>query len=430
MPLIQVSGALPTSLRENSRPEEWLADLQLTGDTAKLVAIEITGRSALHFTARWEPGLGTAAIELAAPVDYEAFAAAGLPPQLSFGLRFAFADGSRQTPVATYRVAVLDEDDTPPSDLHFLTGGSVTAGAIGSVIGTLGVTDPDSAGPFSFTFADEDAWRFEVVGTTLKLRDGISLGLDEMPVHALFVSVSDGRQSAGFTLNLTVQDPGMPAPAVSVVAPAAPQAGFVLTEPSQAVSLHAAREVTAILTGAAEFLQLTLAAGGQVWLPAVETVRLADGWVDFAPAGDAARAAALHTAVTGVAADGAALGLLVGQAQAGRGWVDLAAALLPATHAGLADAALVAALYQDSLHRDPSGAELALQLGRLASGVARAQIVADVAGSAAALAAQAEPQGHWVAEALGGDAAWHIGTGGILGGPAAAEPALGSGWML
>lgn len=429
MPSIQVSGTIPSTLQENARPGQWVAGLMLTGDTASLAGIELTGANALNFSAAWNPGLGLATLGLAAPVDYEYFAAAHLPTQLSFSLRFVFADGSRQSPATVYHVAVLDQDDTPPSGLHFATGGSVAAGAIGSVIGTLAVTDPDSAGPFAFTFAEEDAWRFEVVGATLKLKEGISLGLDEMPAHPLFVQVSDGRQSAGFTLDLAVTDPGMQPGRVDVLTPATPQAGIVLGTPSQAVTLHEARAVTAAGSQDDGLRHLLLAEGKEVWMPAVETLRLADGHLDFAPAGQAVRAAALHAAATGQAADGAALAALVEGNAAGQGWVDLAAGLLPGL-AGLGDTALVAALYHDALHRAPDAEELALQLGRLASGVSRAQLVADLAGSDAALAAAADPGGIWVGQALGGSAAWHMETGlgsGVL--PPASHPA-GSAWML
>ncbi|MBL6080930.1 DUF4214 domain-containing protein [Belnapia sp. T18] len=431
MPSIQVSGTIPSTLRENTKRGEWVAGLTLTGDTGSLAGIELTGANALNFSAVWNPSLGLATLGLAAPVDYEYFAAAHLPTQLSFSLRFVFTDGSRQSPSTVYRVAVLDEDDAPPSGLRFVTGGSVAAGAIGNAIGTLSVTDPDSAGPFAFSFAEEDAWRFEVVGNVLKLKEGISLGLDEMPTHPLFVQVSDGRQSAGFTLNLTVTDPGTQQSQVDVLTPAAPQSGFVLHAPGQVVALHEARAVTAANSHGEDLRQVLLAEGREVWMPAVQTLRLADGFLDFDPAGQAVRAAALHGTATGQAADGTALATLVEQSSAGRGWVDLAAGLLPGTLAGLGDAALVTTLHHTALHRDPDAAELALQLGRLASGVSRAQLVADLAGSDAALAAVADFDGVWVGQALGGSAAWHMDTGGLGSGmlPPASYPA-GSAWMI
>ena len=430
MPSVQVSGVIPNTIREGNGLGAWVAGLTLAGDTAHLAAIELTGAAALNFAAHWDAVLQLATLGVAAPIDFESFAAGGTQPQLVFGMRFVFDDGSRQTPNTTYRVAVLDQDDAPPSSLRLTSGGTVVAGAIGSTIGTLAVTDPDTAGPFSFSFSAEDDWRFEVVGSTLKLRDGISLGLDEMPSHPLFIAVSDGRQSAAFTLDLTVSDPGMQDSAVTVVAPEMPQHGFALADPQRVVSLHAARDVTAANTHGEEIRQLMLAEGGEVWLPSVQTLQLADGWVDFDPGGAAVRAVALQAAVGG-ATDGVALGAVLDPVQAGQGWVEQAAGLLPAAMAALDDAGLVQGLYQAALDRMPEAAELALQLGRLASGVERAQVVADVAGSAEALAAHAAADGHWVAQPLGGGAAWHRETAGLGGGPVAAvSHPVGEAWLF
>jgi hypothetical protein len=369
-------------------------------------------------------------------VDYEAIIAGGSTPELAFSLEFVFADGSRQADATIWRVAVLDEDDTAPSALRLATGGSVTAGAIGSIIGTLAVTDVDSAGPFSFRFPEEDAWRFEVVGTTLKLRDGISLGLDDMPARPLFITVSDGRQSAGFTLDLTVRDPGTQESAVDILAPEAPQSGFALADPQQVVALRQAREVTAANTHDGDIRQLMLAEGGEVWLPAVQALRLADGWVDFDPAGLAVRASALVTTLATTLAGpqqatGAELGAILGQAQAGQGWVDLAADLLAPELAGTDDAGLVSGLFQAALGRAPDAAEFALHTGRLASGVSRAQVAADVAGSPEALAEQAAADGLWVFQPLGGAAGWQVDTGGLPAGMLAeASQPIGEAWLF
>ena len=67
---------------------------------------------------------------------------------MEVALRFVFDDGTRQEDGPRFRVAVLDRDDTAPVGLAFSSGGSVAAGEIGAAIGTLSVSDPDSAGPF------------------------------------------------------------------------------------------------------------------------------------------------------------------------------------------------------------------------------------------------------------------------------------------
>ena len=111
----------------------------------------------------------------------------------------------------------------------------------------------------------------------------------------------------------------------------------------------------------------------------------------------------------------------------GLAWTDLAAGL---TGLGGSDAEVVAALYHNALGRDPSGAELAAELGRLAAGVSRAQLAVDVALGAELLGHQ-PAGGVWVADALGSDAAWRAGTGGLPGTPPRRRPpATDLVWLL
>ncbi|WP_431271042.1 hypothetical protein [Dankookia sp. P2] len=200
---VLVSGVLPATLAENSRPGDWAATLSLSGDLDGLVGVELLGRDALDFSASLLPGLDAVRIVPGAMVDYESLAS----PVLSISLRLRFADGGTWDDLAPRSVTVLDVDDTAPTGLAFASGGTLVAGAIGSAIGRLAVTDPDTLSGFRFSFGPEDDWRFEVVDGVLKLRDGISLGLDDMPQRPLVVEVSDGRQSAGFLLWLGVADP-------------------------------------------------------------------------------------------------------------------------------------------------------------------------------------------------------------------------------
>src|SRR3954471_2514481 len=166
-----VSGVLPATLAENSRPGGWAATLSLSGDLAGLVGMELLGRDALDFSASLLPGMDAVRLVPGAMVDFESLAS----PVLGFSLRFRFADGGVWDDPVARSVTVLDIDDTAPSGLAFASGGTVVAGAIGAVIGRLAVTDPDTLAGFRFSFGPEDDWRFEVVDGVLKLRDGISL---------------------------------------------------------------------------------------------------------------------------------------------------------------------------------------------------------------------------------------------------------------
>lgn len=440
---VRLWGGLPTTIAEDSGPGDWIANLTITGEITGLLSVEAIGPGASFFSAGYDPTLGLVSLAPAARVDYEALAATagGQPPELAFSLRLTFADGTRQDDTAVFRVEVLDRDDTAPTALRFAAGGAVTAGEVGSIIGTLAVEDPDSAGPFLFTFAEEDAWRFEVVGgNTLKLRDGISLGLDDMPHRPLLIQVSDGFQSAAFTLDLTVRDPGAGLAVAPILVPGETRVGFTHTGADQVLTLAGAETVAAVNTYGGEVRQVVLAGGGEVWLDGVRRLQFADGRLDLDPDGAAAQAASLHRALFGHAATGGELALHVAQLEAGMAWVDLAKVL--AEESGLA--ALGNADYLTALHRaacgaDPGAEELALGLGRLASGTSRAQLAVDIALGATALARLAEenPEGIWIARSFGGEVA--TGAHETAGTPAASAPESGTdtaavvpdlGWLL
>lgn len=398
--LLRISGTLPSDIAEGSRPGDWVGSLALSGDLGGLTGIEVMGSGGLFLAARYDAAQGLAVLQPAAQLDYEALG----PGQatVTFSLRFAFADGSRLDDPTLFQVNVVDRDDAPPSGLGFLAGGVVAAGAIGASIGVLSVTDPDSAGPFLFRFGEEDDWRFEVVGSTLKLRDGISLGLDDVGTRPLFIEVSDGRQSAGFTLDLTVRNPDDQGSVVRLLAPGQPQQGFAQTgADGQVLALHSVREVAAIDTHGGEVRQVLLQDGAAVWLPPVREVRFTDGWLDFAPDGLAAQAAALHRAATGAEASATELATLTGALRAGTGWADLAGSLLP--DAASDEAGFLATLHRSALGRDATAAELETGAARLGEGASRGQVAAELALGAESLRHQAalSPDGIWMSEAFG-----------------------------
>jgi hypothetical protein len=285
------------------------------------------------------------------------------------------------------------------------------------------VADPDTAAGFRFSFAEEDAWRFEVVDGVLKLRDGISLGLDDMPQRPLIVEVSDGRQSAAFLLWLGVADPNT---RLADLPAGETRYGFGLVDTGTVLALRESRDLARVdgLAGGEQLL--TLQDGTQLVLPAVQRVQFVDGFQDIGAGSTGVRGAALVQALTGHAADGRALAGLVARAESGVAWTDLAAGL-PALSG--TDAEAVAALFHNALGRDPSGAELATQLGRLAAGVSRAQLAVDVALGADSLGRQPEG-GVWVADGLGSDGAWRAGTGGLPGTATPLAPATDLVWLL
>lgn len=407
---VRVSGTLPASIAEDSGPGDWTGSLALAGDVAWLTGIEVLGPGGLFFTARLDATRTLAVLQPAARLDYEAL---GAGASIAFTLRFSFADGTRQDAAARYGITVLDRDDTPPASLGFLVGGSVVAGAIGANIGLLSIADPDSAGPFLFTFSEEDAWRFEVVGTTLKLREGISLGLDDVGTRPLVIEVSDGRQGAAFTLDLMVRNPDDGGLVVQLLEPGMVQQGFAQTGATvpgagldgvgEVLAVRSTQEVAAINLYGGELREVLLRDGAVVWLPPTGVLRFTDGWVDFATDGLAAQAAALHRAATGGMASSGELATLTGALQAGTGWAELAASLLASGPAMPDDAAFLAALHRSALGREATATELDAAADRLGAGLSRAQLVADLALGTEGLQRQAasSPEGIWVSEALG-----------------------------
>jgi hypothetical protein len=408
MPVVRYRGGAPASIAEGSRSTDWVANLALEGDLARLVAVETAGPMAAFFSASWNAALRVATIRPNAALDFESFSAAGALPQVDLGLSFVFDDGTRQVGGdSTLRIAVLDRDDTAPVALAFATGGTVAAGEIGAAIGRLSVTDPDTAGPFHFSFSAEDDWRFEVVNGLLKLRDGITLGLDDVPLRPILINVSDGRQSAAFVLNIEVTAPIAEPPPYTpppLLTAGETRAGVSLAGSGEALTTRPAETASVVASQPGGVLQVVVEGGGEVWLGPLERLRFADGWLGPASDGPAAEAASLHRAVLGEDANGVDLAPLVASLRAGSAWTEIAEDLLDTAPAlaALDNAAFVNALFAAAVGEGlPGAADLVLHTARLAGGTAtRAQLVVDIALSPAALArvAEAAPAGHWVAD--------------------------------
>ena len=267
MPVIRYRGGVPASITEGSGSADWIANIRMENDLSRLAAVETAGPAAGFFLATWNAALGVVALRPDARLDFEAFSAAGVLPEVEIGLRFRFDDGTRQEDGPLFRVAVLDRDDTAPDGLSFSGGAAVAAGEIGAAIGRLSVSDPDSAGRFHFSFTPDDDWRFEVVDGVLKLRDGIALGWDDVPARPILVEVSDGTQSAAFLLDVAVTAPS-PAPvppAPPLLAAGETRAGFALAGPREALTTRPAEAATTVAAHPGGVRQVVLD-GGEVSL--------------------------------------------------------------------------------------------------------------------------------------------------------------------
>jgi uncharacterized repeat protein (TIGR01451 family) len=107
---------------------------------------------------------------------------------------------------ATYtqqlEVAVLDVNETPES--ISLSSSTLVAGRPGADVGLLQVVDPDADDSHTFTVDDN---RFEVIDSTLKLRDDISLPLGAT-AEVTVTATDSGGLSYTQTFTLTATPPG------------------------------------------------------------------------------------------------------------------------------------------------------------------------------------------------------------------------------
>jgi len=385
MPSITVSGTLPSVIVENTTATGWAGSLALSGISTPIGGIQVIGTGGGFFRASYDALRQLALLSPAAKVDYEMFRALGLVPELTFQLQFDLTDGSSYPAPTLYRITVRNVIDTPPSGLAFSSGGSVAAGEIGAVIGTLRVTDVETTGPFYFSFGNSDAWKYEVVGTTLKLKDGISLGLDDVGNMALPVMVSDGTMSAAFNLKVTVAAPGGQAELIHYLMPGDFTYNFWYTSAVTVASMHASSDVSYIANYGQDVHALMFRDGNALWLPAqVQVIRFTDGWIDLRHNGSSALVMALYHTILQREPDPVGYANLVDAVENGLSLLALTDAMLKSpeytNRIGNPDnATFVNGLYHDALGRaaDPGG--YAFQLGRLNAGVSRTQMVDDFA---------------------------------------------------
>lgn len=370
---LTVSGTLPGVMAEGSRPADWFGLLRVTPDRGTIATVEAVGPGAAHVSLAWDPATGTLAVTPGLAADYEAFLARGLAPELTFSLRATMRNGRVDADSPVFTIPLLDRDDTAPTGLGFASGGSVAAGAIGAVIGTLRVVDPDTpAGNFRFFLPEDEAWRFEVVdGLTLKLRDGITLGLDDIPVRPLVIGVSDGRQEAAFLLDITVTDPNAPVPAPLLMAVGEVRGALALPTADRALVLRGSDSLVDIAAPAGGARAILLRGEADAALPSTT------GRIDFLDArlllpGEGAAAVALALAGT---PGGRAKALAA---------IDGGVALVAQTARGPGLAAFGLGDRQGDAEAGPLAqgidpAMLALHQGRLGSGESVAQVALDLA---------------------------------------------------
>ncbi|NVJ90387.1 MAG: tandem-95 repeat protein, partial [Methylocystaceae bacterium] len=93
----------------------------------------------------------------------------------------------------------------PPTDIILAPETTISENDAGAIIGELSATDPDVGDTHTFTVLDE---RFEIVGTQLKLKDGISLDYEASGGYgSVNVEVTDALGGTfSKTVSFTIQD--------------------------------------------------------------------------------------------------------------------------------------------------------------------------------------------------------------------------------
>lgn len=316
MRLLPLSGSLPASIAENTAPWDWFGQLRLTLDPAQIRFVDLLGPGGDFFDVTLNRALGTLEITPYARADYEAFSRAGTAAVLSFDIRFFMADGSIAQSAASYAVAVTDRDDTPPQALSFASGGTVAMNAPGAVIGTLAVTDPDTASGFTFRLRDDDAWLFEISGDQLRLKPGMVLAEYDGPVRSLFVEASDGTQSAGFELRIGVTNPALPqAPLANLISPGERIGNFSWSGSTLVVDWALADMASMRDYGA--YLRFTLRDGREIWTAQPQRLDLLDADISFDVTGAEGRLWALFETALGREPRSGALGVEAAQLRGG-----------------------------------------------------------------------------------------------------------------
>jgi Ca2+-binding RTX toxin-like protein len=210
---ITAVAAIPDTIVENRNPDLWEGLVTLSGS---VLDVRLTGRDAPHFTTSIDAAGSMVTIRPSAPFDAEAFGFQGYglfgAHRFEFGLSVRTPTGW-QTIAETWRVSLINVDDTPPMNLRFSSGGSLNANDRAGHVGILIADDPDTLGRLEIQVIGPAAEIFEIQGTALRLRANVSVAHLVGSTVDLTVEASDGRNAALFVLRVpiepTVREGGM-----------------------------------------------------------------------------------------------------------------------------------------------------------------------------------------------------------------------------
>ena len=331
MSRVQLTGSLPGLIRENTPLWDWVGQLRLTINPATIRFVDVIGFGENFFEAAMDRRTGLLTITPTSMADHEWFVAHNISTAISFSLRFFMTDGSVLESQASYSVTLLGEDDTPPQALSWVSGGTVGAGQAGATIGRLAVSDPDTVSGFTFTIREDDQWLFEVVGDTLRLKEGVSIPLADGPVRDVVITVSDGTQSSALTLSIGITVAGVNnGGTVDILETHEAEAGFRWASQNNLFSMRMSYELSSI-RDFGTLIHIQMRDGGSITVQQPAVIDLLDGYITFS-----------------------------GQGFAGRVWT----------------------IYETILNRDPRHGEMAAAIARLAAGTTQEAIAAELLASA------------------------------------------------
>lgn len=404
MRTLRFDGSLPPTLMENAGAGGWAGSLQLLGDPSEIAFVDVVGSADLFIEANYDAATGTVLLANLARPDYEAFSSTGAAPVLNFSLRAFMRDGTQAVSDTSWSLNVGDVNDTPPQGLYFYAGGSVAPGEIGVRIGQLGVVDPDSPVWSSFTVNEVDAWQYEVVGDSLKLRDGVTVAISDGPYRAILVDVSDGQQSAALRLNIRIESPAGEQSVLDVLDPWETRSGFSYKSPGTVWAERGAWEIERIERYGEDLTNITLKDGAQLWLPSLDRIELLNGVIDMREDSTVVFANSVYKAVLGRTVEGSFLWQLASDLDKGViGREQLATILLESgEYAGrygtLNNEQFIRTLYRNTEGGTPYEPGVQYWINALDTGTPRSSAVMGFAGWEVALnnLAAANPNGWWL----------------------------------
>ncbi|PZW48010.1 uncharacterized protein DUF4214 [Humitalea rosea] len=163
--------------------------------------------------------------------------------------------------------------------------------------------------------------------------------------------------------------------------PGTQKSGILLTAADHAETQHFLADTESIITGDDGLTRVALTDGTTVWLPAIDTLRFADGVLDFRGEGVAATMIRLYMTLLDRLPDSGGLFYFIDLYEHGHGVAEISDNFLDspeftARFGGLTNAALVTALYRVALGREPEAGGAAWHTAQLDAGASRAQTIA------------------------------------------------------